>query len=49
MAYMVLKRIDPMSFAKVYAVITALVIFVICLIHCSANNRLLIRCQPINA
>lgn len=33
MAYMVLKRIDPMSYAKVYAVITALVIFVICLIY----------------
>ncbi len=33
MAYMVLKRIDPMSYAKVYAVITALVVFVICLIY----------------
>ena len=33
MAYMVLKRIDPMSYAKVYAVITALVVFVFCLIY----------------
>ncbi len=33
MAYMVLKRIDPMSFAKMYAAVAALVIFVICLIY----------------
>ena len=33
MSHMVLKRIDPMSYAKVYAAITVLVVFVICLIY----------------
>ncbi len=33
MSHMVLKRIDPMSYAKVYAAITVLVVFVICLLY----------------
>lgn len=33
MSYMVLKRIDPISFAKLYAVVMALVAFVFCLFY----------------
>ena len=33
MSYMVLKRIDPISFAKIYAAVMALIAFVCCLFY----------------
>ena len=33
MRYMVMRRIDPMSFAKLYAVVMALIVFVVCIIY----------------
>ena len=33
MSYMVLKRIDPISFAKLYAVVLTVIVFVVCLIY----------------